>query len=198
MITMSQFSDNPNPYAPPQGSINYAPPQSATKAPAGFWIRVLAQIVDALCLLPLTLLAMYAVYTLKSMPLFIIVGIPGFFFKPLMESFFGGTPGKLLIGLRVVDSQGERISIGQAYLRFSPWIPQSVAGLFMTLWLFNQPEYADAEGLIEVSNILNKNPLTMITNLLGWIVIVDCVVAAFNERKQAVHDMLAQTYVIYK
>jgi uncharacterized RDD family membrane protein YckC len=196
---MSQFSDNPNPYAPPQinPQSNYPPP-SAQKAPAGFWIRVLAQIVDALCLAPLTVLSMFAVYTMKSMPLFLLLGLPGFFFKPLMEAYLGGTPGKLLIGLRVVNSEGGMISIAQAYLRFSPWLPQAVAGLFMTLWLFNQPEYAEAEGLIEISNILNKNPLTMITNLLGWLVIIDCVVAAFTDRKQAVHDMLAGTYVVYK
>src|SRR4051812_44223746 len=176
------FTDNP--YRPPL-EASAIPTVVAGRRPAGFWIRVLAILADGICLAPLTILSLYAVYGLKSLPLFLAAGLPGLFYKPLMESIYGGTLGKLLIGLRVQNGDGQNIGIGQAYLRFLPWLPQSVVGLLVSFWLFNQPEYAVTEGFMEIAKIMEKNPLTMFANILGWVVIIDCVIAAFNERKQA-------------
>ena len=41
----------------------------------------------------------------------------GFPIVPLMESFLGGTPGKLVIGLLVVTLEGDRVSYGKAVIR---------------------------------------------------------------------------------
>ena len=98
----------------------------------GFWIRWGAVILDYLIMIPVTmLLGFVAGYVHPAtvffnahegfLPVFgfqgVVYGIYG-----LYESFFvgrfGGTPGKLICGLRVVRSDGSRVTYGRAIGRF--------------------------------------------------------------------------------
>jgi uncharacterized RDD family membrane protein YckC len=73
-----------------------------------------------------------------------------------MEGVKGGGPGKLILGLRVINEQGNYIGIGGAVLRY-------------------------------VGKILSG-----ITLGIGYIMV------AFTQKKRGLHDMIANTYVIYK
>jgi hypothetical protein len=58
-----------------------------SQPPAGFWIRVVAALFDfIIALSPLQVAVFIALFCVKSLPLFLLVSIPGFVYKPLMES----------------------------------------------------------------------------------------------------------------
>ena len=135
-------------------------------APAGFWIRAVAVLIDCIVLQIAFALIGHGDTSLS-------LGTwddDDFEFSPTMDgiafllywlytavgesSSWQGTVGKRALGLKVVDSDGQRISFGRATLRFF--------GQILSSLLF----------------------------FMGY------VMAAFTLRKQALHDMIAGTYVV--
>ncbi len=137
---------------------------------AGFWMRFLAYLIDTLLLsavfFPLGLglgLVIGASDGVENSPLFAAAGslsrvvsiAAGWLYFGLLESSsWQGSVGKKLLGLRVTDMNGQRISFGKATGRYFGKI------------------------------------------LSGMICLIGFIMAAFTEKKQALHDMLAGTLVV--
>lgn len=132
----------------------------------GFWLRVLASIIDTLILGPVYWGLLFALDRLPATPnlswgagVVIWVYIPGMILGWLYSAGFessksGATIGKMAIGARVVDLNGNRLSFLHATGRY-------------------------------FGKILSGLPVC-----LGYLV------AAFSARKQALHDVLAGTLVV--
>ena len=174
--------------APSQYPPAYVPPvqaawQTSARPPvayAGFWLRLVAFIIDAIVL--------HFVFTIVTLPFIASMGIRGImrghmpmspeeliplirglfhiflirtvlnwlYYALLESSAWQATLGKKALGLEVTDMEGRRISFGRATGRFFAKIISSII-LFM-----------------------------------GFIM------AGFTEKKQALHDMIAGTLVIRK
>lgn len=141
----------------------------------GFWIRVLAAIVDAIVMniVIWLLMAVFGISLFEGMMtgdpsamgpasgtmgfvnlLAFLIGLAyaaGFIASPLQA-----TPGKLLVKLKVTDSNGQRLGIGRAIGR-------------------------------ELAKYLSA-----IILLIGFIMV------AFTDRKRGLHDMIAGTLVMYR
>lgn len=169
-----------SPYAAPAaevlGHAATVPLHGAEVVLAGFWKRLAAYLID------------YAIVTLTSMVLGGIIGmvfggvssltgagmspsanmtsqllggLVGLAFSVAYYGWFhasqgGATPGKLAIGIKVVRSSGERITLARSIGRY-----------FATI-------------------------LSGLTLLIGYLM------AAFTERKQALHDLMCDTIVVDK
>lgn len=160
------------------GTTAYAPPPPVWTPPvryAGFWIRVLAALIDTIILgavlLPFSLLLrvlISAAGMAVSMPgqgvrAVHLAGAIGFdlfaswLYEALMESSSRqATLGKMVIGAKVTDLAGNRISFARASGRHFAKI------LSATIFY------------------------------IGYIIV------GFTERKQGLHDMIAGTLVVYK
>ena len=132
---------------------------------AGFWQRFLAAFIDGLITTILSAVAGFVIGFVGAIPgggedgATGLAGLIGFvlswLYYALMESSERqATFGKLALGLRVTDLEGNRISFGRATVRYFAKI------------------------------------LSAIILLIGYIM------AAFTEKKQALHDMLAGTLVL--
>jgi len=161
--------DTSNPYASPTAAS--APPSYGAERRqriqyAGFWLRVVASIVDGiLCqvigfAVGFTLGLMMALSGIQDQEMLAAVGyvlgivVQWLYFTLTESSEWQATPGKKMIGLKVTDMQGRPIGFGRANGRY---------------W----------------GKILSAVPLG-----IGFIM------AGFTEKKQALHDMLAGTLVI--
>ena len=138
---------------------------------AGFWIRVTAYILDAIVLWFIQLILgmdmigaaivephhLNEIPTLRVIIYFAMSALIFWLYFALMESSKSqGTVGKMAMGLKVVDENGERLSFGKATVRF-------FAKVLSTIILF-----------------------------IGFIMV------AFNHEKQALHDKIAHTFVVFK
>jgi uncharacterized RDD family membrane protein YckC len=170
---------------PPAAAAPLPMPEPPSHVPyAGFWIRLVAYVFDSFILSLLTYVPIrlflhvphsrsltyemrHGIFdTLQrqtfsidfGLGVFVIAVIFGY--CSLLESSASqGTIGKMVVGLRVTDLAGGRISFGHALGRtFLKWFPIALCCLFY----------------------------------FGWLL------AAFNPRKQALHDMLAGTLVLWK
>jgi uncharacterized RDD family membrane protein YckC len=101
---------------------------TAETKPAGFWIRVLASLIDTVLILVVTMPILLAIYGADYFTAQGMVQGPADFlisyvFPAVAVIAFWllarGTPGKLLCGLRVVDAgSGETIELWQAIVRY--------------------------------------------------------------------------------
>lgn len=166
--------------------------------PAGFWIRVVAYFIDGIVFIPIVVLNFFNLVSIKSMFLLILICIPGFIYKPFMESFFGATLGKMACKIRVIDKHGEKLTLGTAYIRFLPFLLSTIVGLIGALVLFSFPEFKNVTTFLEIGQLQQRNPIKPITTIVSLFVFVDCVFIAFTHRKRAIHDMMARSFCVFK
>lgn len=163
---------------------------------AGFWIRVGASLVDFLILLPILLIGVYNSLNYKSIPLMLLLTMIGFLYKPYLEWKKGGTFGKLILGLRVVDYALKNISLDQAFRRYFPWIISYIISLIIDVNTFLSPEFQNIENFSDLALLTQESPLDSINSFYSIIFLVLVGSLIFDPRKQGVHDKYAGTYCI--
>lgn len=110
---------------------------------AGFWRRLLAVLLDALFLGPFWLLSFVAIYGLayRGLPamrqltpdlfvafliekdqfvgkaVLILMAFSALFYSFVFHALWGKTPGKRIVGIRVVDVYGQRIGFLRSFFR---------------------------------------------------------------------------------
>ena len=90
---------------------------------AGFWIRFLAKVIDIVVLWAVTFILTFAgMSSFNPMGGSAVANIGGFLFGLVYTIFFlgsyGATPGKMALGLKVVRSDGSKITYGRAFGRY--------------------------------------------------------------------------------
>lgn len=169
---------------------------------AGFWQRALATIIDGVVLLMFMPLAnILIVYSFEHQSLFpqfynsfFIYGV-GLF----MIIQFGGTPGKLFLGLRIVNEKKQFISINSSVLRsLLTLIFILIYSLQFRYAFLNAPNLARHYTLNEVAYFVNSyGGVYKIINLsLFALYVADLMAITFNSEKRALHDFVAGTYVV--
>jgi uncharacterized RDD family membrane protein YckC len=166
-----------SPYAPPRAALHDEGlvVQGHSIVYAGFWKRVAAVIIDGF----VTSFAMWAL----MIPMFIVLGagigelatindgtnvlltvlyylmsiaIPLFYMAWMHSSSSQATLGKMAVGIKVVRTDGERISFLRAFGRYFAYM------------------------------------------LSSMLLMIGLIMAAFTERKQALHDLMCDTLVVDK
>jgi len=166
--------------------------------PAGFWIRVGANIIDSLIFLPFVFLSFWNLFSLKSMVVLVLISLPGLIYKPVMESFFGATLGKMSCKIKVIDENGKKLSLFNAYIRFFPFLLSAGVSLTGQLILFSSPQFESVRSFTELGQAQQGSFLDVINYTVGALVLIDCIFVAFTFRKRALHDMMAESYCVYK
>ncbi len=135
---------NQNPYKPP-GSEVRLPAESGDIAYAGFWIRVVASIIDTILIIVITiplLLGIYGVEYLESEN--IIEGFMDFFISWVLPAiavimfwvYRASTPGKMALKLKIVDaSTGGKPSTGQFIGRYFSYFISAIPLCMGIFWV---------------------------------------------------------------
>jgi uncharacterized RDD family membrane protein YckC len=116
---------------------------------------------------------------------------------------FGGTPGKLILGVRIVDKGGKFLTLRGAILRMILYLPNFFFYLLkMNNVHANMPGTANIQTLKELFETVKlyggiySNQI--ITVVLFLIPIADSIFILFTDKKRAIHDFLAGSYVVSK
>jgi uncharacterized RDD family membrane protein YckC len=161
----------------------------------GFWKRVLATILDLLIIL---IPAVFVYWIFNSLAVSLHSEIPiilEYIFFVVFDVFmivrFGGTPGKLVLKMKIVNQQGNIPTLKEALIRNIFRIISTIFSMIVGVSLYD---------LTVISTTLNLwAPLaTDLSKILGLIMLVDYLFVAFTPRKRALHDMMAGTYVVDK
>lgn len=99
---------------------------------SSFWRRAVAAIIDGIILSAISTLCM------RLVVLFPVAFLLHFFYKPIFESSNArATPGKYLAEISVCRSNGDKLSLRDAYVRyFTSWISSIILGFGYLFALF--------------------------------------------------------------
>jgi uncharacterized RDD family membrane protein YckC len=171
----------------------------------GFWKRFCAGFVDAFVILPLAYLFIWLESFDKNMAILITIPSTALFsmYHVYFNACFGGTIGKLAVGIRVTKPDGTRIGWPEAWKRSSVDIGFALLMLCVNVWALTQVngEQYSATAFAERMHLLQSyypswSYIVIISrNIWIW---SEVVVLLFNERKRALHDFIAGTVVIQK
>ena len=85
----------------------------------GFWIRFLAAFLDGIIIgIPAGIIQFVLVLVTKINSLMYLVELAALVLIIYLDGVKGGTPGKLLLGMRIVNEKGDFIGIPMAILRY--------------------------------------------------------------------------------
>ena len=114
---------------------------SAEKATPSLLLRFIEYVIDSIIVTTIYLVLYFLLLRIDSFILFyflmevLVIGIP-FCYYFLLESFLGRTFGKLLLGLKVVDIDGNKPSIGSIAIRsLCRLIPIEPFSFFYNQWI---------------------------------------------------------------
>ena len=169
---------------PPPPVWDARPPETAVRY-AGFWIRVVAAIVDGIALWIVWSLIVLVLPSDAAAPapengdleawiewanglisprqVIVYAAVVWAYFAFQESSSAQATLGKRMMGIRVSTENGARLSLVTASLRAWP------------IWL---PSLAALAG-------------SSISSLVGLIALISCIAVAFSARKQGLHDKMA-------
>ena len=167
---------------------------------AGFWPRLGALIIDALIMMPVSIGVQYLnISSWKSSAILVLVTLVTMLYKPVMESLYGATLGKMSFDLKVVNLKFGRATVGEVLWRNVFNLVPSLISLFFTLSLYQLPEFQAVSGFSEYNSLTSANGFLQAINLLtGLILIVDTIVLLADDRNRSLHDKIGKTYVIEK
>lgn len=106
---------------------------------AGFLDRFLATLMDCIILLvPIAIMQIIASAIIKNQT---FISFIFEFILPLIATILfwtekGGTPGKLIMNMYIVDEKnGEKMNIGQSFIRYIAYIPSMIIGCLGFIWI---------------------------------------------------------------
>lgn len=172
----------------------------------GFWKRVLAVAIDDIIFFPLfypvsRLVDTWA-YEYRTVVPTILWFLLNTSFSILLVVRFGGSPGMLLIGVRIVDAGGRFLSWARALMReVFPLLLIGITGI-LVLWkvVATFPDDLPHTTGLERGELWYSHgqPFAMIYDVLCFAIFADIGLILFNQKKRAIHDFIAGSYVITK
>ncbi|MEX1241680.1 MAG: RDD family protein [Cyclobacteriaceae bacterium] len=165
-----------------------------------FWPRLGALIVDGLVLAPVTFGINYLnITSWKSPIIYILVALLSVTYKPVMEYVYGATLGKMVLKLKVVNLKFEKATFSEILFRNVFHIVPSVVTMFLSITIYQNPEFASVSGYSEYSIFISEMKALQIINLAtGLIIIADAIVLLADKYNRAWHDKIGGTFVIEK
>lgn len=171
---------------------------------AGFWRRLGAYVIDFAIVAPLGLLTLKLIYVSRDAYLVgLIVGaLIAILFHVYLVKRFGGTPGKMVLGLRITRLDGSPVGYKEASIRYSVLFVISIllsVPLLMNLFGMSDAEYAAFASAkpslrsLEVGAPAWYQPLQYFGSI--W-VYSEFIVLLTNKKRRALHDFMAGTVVI--
>lgn len=170
---------------------------------AGFWARLGSLLLDGIIMMPVIFLTLYLnglgknIYFITFIPNFIF----GLWYGIYLPKKYGGTPGKLIVGIKIIRIDGQAIDWKESFLRYSinfALILFSVIMMTVCLLQADDSVYTSLSWLKQTQYLMSLSPTffkvhTWISNI--WIY-GELAVLLTNKRKRAIHDFIAETVIV--
>jgi len=170
-----------------------------------FGYRFAALLLDGIILAPVTVgFLFYNSLNLNNVYIGILVtNLINIFYHIYFPTRFGGTPGKLALGLHILKMNGDAIIYSDAFRRYLPNLLLGFIAIINTLFAVSK---ADAKLYNDMSWIKQSEYLQSLNSSMFSIQMI-CINAFFftsfiifmiNERKRSISDLSGDTAVVKK
>jgi uncharacterized RDD family membrane protein YckC len=170
----------------------------------GFWRRVAAYALDLVILVPYALVARQLIYASRTAYLVnLILGtIIALIFEVYLVKRYGGSPGKLIMGIRIARLDGSKVGYRDAVIRYSVLFLINAllsVALLMSLYGMSDVEYAAFTSAqahvkaLEAGAPAWYQPVQIAGAVWAY---SEFLVLLTNKKRRALHDFMAGTIVI--
>lgn len=170
---------------------------------AGFWRRLGAFWIDFFCFLPLMALSIWMDNQYRHFQLWYYIPglVIGLWFYVGLVKRYGGTPGKLLLNMRIVKLDGTPVGYKEASLRYAVLCVLSAASsaaLVLAALDMTDTEYFSLGWQERSNRLLKMAPMwhTWVITLMNVWIWGEFVVMLTNKKRRAAHDFMAGTVVV--
>ncbi len=170
---------------------------------AGFWPRLGAILMDGLIMFPLIALILWGGTHYRLFQLYILVPgtLFGLFYSVYLVKRFGGTPGKLIVGIQIRKTTGEPVGYREAFLRYLPGlllgtllsIAAIVSASRMSDLEFQALSWSEQLARMDALSPFWYTPVHYLQNAWTW---SELIVLLTNRKRRALHDFIAGTVVV--
>ena len=161
-------------------------------------------LLDLIFVLPLTALVFWASRHYRLFQVYYIIPgtLFGLFYNVYLVQRFGGTPGKLVVGIRIRKLDGQPVGYWEAFLRNLPELTLvllSNIALTFPLLHMSDAEYQSL-SLMEFSRHITElapswyKPVQITQTIWFW---GELIVLLTNRKRRALHDFIAGTIVVH-
>ena len=171
---------------------------------AGFWIRLWALFLDTLLFAVPGLTLMFVVFPTDAVARAWIIGLQNVFFSAYWVYFqatTGRTLGKYLAGIKVVTTEGKKLTVSAALLRNMWFLFAAIKPAADICSLLSVPsvEFAEAteraRGLALAATRPHWYVIALLILSLWWL--VELIMLLRSDRKRSLHDLIGGTVVIH-
>lgn len=172
---------------------------------AGFWKRFCALLVDGFVILPLMFLCIWLEGFDKNLAILITIPSTALFamYNVYFNACFGGSLGKLAVGIRITKPDGTKIGWPEAWKRSSVDLILGFLMLCVEIWALiqvNGEQYSATTFALRRQLVQSYYPswFSIVTTSQQIWIWSELLVLLLNKRKRAIHDFIAGTVVIHK
>jgi len=172
---------------------------------AGFWPRFGALLLDFLVFSPIMGLTLWLSHNFRLFNLYYFMPglLIGLLYSVYLVRRYGGTPGKLLMGLRITRVDFSPIGYREAILRHAPDFilgAISSAAIIIASLEMTDSEYLSLTTTMQWKALRERTPswynaIQTIHSIWMW---SELLVLLTNRKRRALHDFIAGTVVIRK
>lgn len=171
---------------------------------ATFGYRLGAYLLDAIIASIIIAPIVYFAGFGMSFTSLVLFSVLGSLYRPVLETLYGATFGKMILKLRVVQKGGKAITAMQAVLRSSPFILASLVSMWAQQDMFTFPGFTEIDSLASYAEVMQEYqeeygmfPVKgLISNVVSMLPLISALFLLGDVRNQALHDQLAETYVV--
>ena len=172
---------------------------------AGFWSRFASMFLDAFFILPFLLLTAYIGGLGTAGYFSFLVANLAFmlWYCIYLPKKYGGTPGKFVVGIKIIRLDGQPIDWKEATLRQSVLFAIILLSNILVAVCFlkgDEATYFSLDWIKRSEYLESISPLLF--QLISWVTniwfFVGFVFLLTDKRKRAVHDFIAGTVVVWK
>lgn len=170
---------------------------------AGFWVRLGSVLLDAIIMLPLIFIILYVNGLSVNMYFYTIIPnlLFGIWYNIYLPKKYGGTPGKLIAGIKIIKIDGKPIGWKEAILRHSVLLALtifSVITMIICLLKADETVFKSLDWLKRSEYLMSlaKTPFMIHVWASNIWIYGEFIVLLTNKRKRAAHDFIAGTVIV--
>jgi len=170
---------------------------------AGFWLRLGSLLLDFVFVIPVTILILYLNSLGKEIYFYTILPglLFGLWYNIYLPKRYGGTAGKLVVGIKIIKINGQSIEWKEAILRHIVLLIMTIFSIVIMIFCVLQADestYINLSWLKQSAYLMTFAPIlfkvyTWSSNI--WIY-SEFIVLLTNKRKRAIHDYIAGTVIV--
>jgi len=170
---------------------------------AGFWIRFGALLLDFVIIIPVIFLNLFLNGLSKNAYYFTALPILAFHFwySIYLVKRNGGTPGKLIAGIKILRIDGTDVTWREATLRQIVTFSLTIFGSLITMVALSEADaeyYENLNWMTKQAYLMSLTPVPF--TIYTWSSNVwtygELFTLLFNKRKRALHDLIADTVIV--